>query len=187
MEEYDCTRNLFFAKRFGEKFTQNYADVYAEVPGTNVIVEFEKLTDDQVMELLASLKEVVGPGDRLCLLNIAFVLPTNELIEKWAPTLQPILETHKIDDHKLPLGTVISTFFRQAEETWSSPGYVLLRSGNSVNSVRTDYQASQVVPWQSHFLRAMLLRQIRDCSNPIYVASRAREAARIARDNRTMA
>ena len=41
--EFYCTRNLFFAKRFGEKFTQNYADVYAEVPGTNVIVEFEKL------------------------------------------------------------------------------------------------------------------------------------------------
>lgn len=182
MEEFDTTRNLFFVKRFGERFTQNYADIYAEVPGTNVIVEFEKLSDDQVMERLASLKEVVGPGDRLCLLNVAFVLPTNELIEKWAPTLRPILETHTIEGHKLPLGTVISTLFRQAEETWSSPGYALLRSDSRVDSVRTDYQASKVVPWQSHFLRAMLLRQIEDCSNPIYVASRAREAARIARD-----
>ena len=180
--EFYCTRNLFFAKRFGEKFTQNYADIYAEMPGTNVIVEFENHSDNQVMELLAGLKEVVGPSDSLCLLNIAFVLPTNELIEKWAPTLQPILENHTIDGHKLPLGTVISTFFRQAEETWSSPGYALLRSDYRVDSVRTDYQGSQVVPWQSHFLRAMLLREIRDCSNPIYVASRAKVAARIARE-----
>lgn len=187
MEEFDVTRNLFFVKRFGERFTQNYGDIYADVPGTNVIFEFSTLSDDQVQELFANLKEVVGHADSLCLLNIAFVLPTNELIEKWAPTLRPILETHVIDGHKLPLGTVISTFFRQAEETWSSPGYVLLRSDSRVDSVRTDYQASKVVPWQSHFLRAMLLRQIEDCSNPIYVASRAKVAARIARDNRSLA
>lgn len=184
MEEFDTTRNLFFVKRFGERFTQNYADIYAEVPGTNVIVEFENLSDDQVMERLASLKEIVGPSDRLCLLNVAFVLPTNELIEKWAPTLRPILESHTIDSHKLPLGTVISTFFRQAEETWSSPGYALLKSDENVHSVRTDYQASQFVPRMSHFLRALLLRHIKDCSNPIYLASRAREVARIARDKK---
>jgi hypothetical protein len=181
MEDSAIINNVFFAKRFGERFTQNYTDIYADVPGTTVIFEFGNLSDDQVLELFSSLKEIVCPAGTLCMLNIAFVLPTNELIEKWAPTLLPIVEAHKIDGHRLPLGTVIATFFRQAEETWSSPGYKLLRSGEDVISVRTDYQASQVVSRWSHLLRVSLYDHlVLRSSNPIYAASSKKSDVRLA-------
>lgn len=130
------SNNHLILKKPGDGCIHSLIETFKAVGGETIIFAFKKDLDNELLERLKSATKLVDAPA-----NIVFDFTGLDSLNRWAPPISSILDSHVIAGVQLPKGSVIVTIVRDQSEVIESAAFEDISSKCAEPVSRLDMQS----------------------------------------------